>query len=85
MKKITLRNDHHMTSVTLIPNDDSLSAGQIRKAKKVLCGISDCQCSGTDGTRGPQDGNLDIIPFHDSMTGALQGGLILWEEMYEND
>ena len=61
--KITLKNDFHTTFVNLNVEVRShiygvavayLSAGQIKKAKRELCGIRGCTCSGDAGTRGPQ-------------------------------
>ena len=53
--KITLKNDYHNTSVTLITKDNILSETQVKRAKRVLCGIHDCYCSGELGTRGEQE------------------------------
>lgn len=66
MKSVTLTNDFHNTSVRIrcevlshIHNEAMIypTAGQIAKAKKALCGISGCTCSGDDGTRGRQEHN----------------------------
>jgi hypothetical protein len=62
MEKITLRNDFHDTKINLIPNGDQLSAQQIKRAKRTLCPVKGCCCSGFDGTRGPQEiGGIEII------------------------
>jgi hypothetical protein len=62
MKKITLRNDFHGTKINLIPVENRLSAQQIKRAKRALCGIKHCACSGIAGTRGPQEiGGIEII------------------------
>jgi hypothetical protein len=62
--KITLTNNFHNTSVNIncevlshIHNEATAypTAGQIKKAKKALCGIDGCTCSGEDGTRGRQE------------------------------
>jgi hypothetical protein len=66
MQNITLTNDFHNTSVNLrcevlshIHNVSTayLSAGQVKKAKRELCGIAGCTCSGEAGTRGRQEFN----------------------------
>jgi hypothetical protein len=53
---VTLRNDFHNTEAHLrvraLPAD--LSAGQVRRAQRRLCGIAGCSCSNSIGTRGPQ-------------------------------
>ena len=60
---ITLRNDFHNSEVTLRAEVLShihhtatayLTIGQIKRAKRELCGIAGCTCSGDAGTRGPQ-------------------------------
>ena len=69
--KVTLRNDLHNTSVTVRPKGTTivevgnvrvhyaiLSVGQARRAKKALCGVKGCVCSGDLGLRGPQDLSL---------------------------
>jgi hypothetical protein len=64
MSTITLTNDFHNTTVTLrcevlshIHNVSTayLSAGQIKRAKRELCGIAGCTCSGDAGLRGRQE------------------------------
>ena len=66
MTTVTLRNDFHNSSVNLrcevlshIHNEATIypTAGQIAKAKKALCDIDGCTCSGDAGTRGPQEHN----------------------------
>lgn len=52
--KITLTNNFHDTSVTLRPRDGKLSAAQVRRAKRTLCGMAECTCSDDLGRRGPQ-------------------------------
>jgi hypothetical protein len=52
MSKVTLTNDFHGTSVTVVvPADGLLSARQTRKVRQTLCGMNDCTCG---GIRGPQ-------------------------------
>lgn len=58
--KLTLTNDFHNTSVCLNVKDNKITAGQVKRAQKELCGIATCACSNELGTRGPQfdsDGN----------------------------
>jgi hypothetical protein len=64
MQTVTLTNDFHGTSVNLrcevlshIHNVSTIypTAGQIKKAKKALCGIECCTCSGDAGTHGHQE------------------------------
>jgi hypothetical protein len=66
MNKVTLVNDFHNTTVTLmcetlshIWNEVTIypSEAQIRRAKKTLCGIDGCTCSSDAGCRGPQKHN----------------------------
>lgn len=66
MSRVTLTNDFHNTSTTLICETLSHiygevtirpSVNQIRRAKKALCGISGCTCSDDAGCRGPQQHN----------------------------
>ncbi len=62
MKRITLTNDFHNSSITLHPGKEGrLSAGQVRKAKKTLCGITHCTCSGRLGTRGQQESQIEVF------------------------
>jgi hypothetical protein len=53
-EKITLTNDFHGTAVVLRPRNGYLSRTQVMWARKKLCGISDCTCSGPAGERGGQ-------------------------------
>ena len=63
--KLTLTNDFHNTSITLNVKDVRShihnvataypTKGQIKKAKRELCGIKGCTCSAGDGTRGRQE------------------------------
>lgn len=62
---VTLRNDFHGTAVKVrVPESGILSPRQYRRACRVLCGISDCQCG---SIRGPQD--TAVEPWQDSRTG----------------
>jgi len=76
MRRYTLRNDFHDTSCNVICDGLShihgeceiqLSKGQADRARRELCGQSDCTCSGEIGTRGPQrtdDGKRLIVLPH---------------------
>ena len=72
--KITLRNNFHESKVVLISRGDQLSAGQIRKAKKILCGHEECTCSGILGTRGPQEVDINVVQGWDD--SELRGELL---------
>lgn len=53
-KRITvdLYNSFHVTFLTLSADEyGCLSAGQVRKARKILCGIEGCTCGGSAGQR----------------------------------
>ena len=50
--KFVVTNDFHNTEVTLILSDDNkLTGSQVRRARRVLCGISTCKCGGALGER----------------------------------
>lgn len=66
MQLVTITNDFHNSSVTLrcdvlshIYGEATIrpSREQIKRAKRELCGIAGCECSGADGHRGPQRHN----------------------------
>lgn len=61
---ITFTNDFHNTRVRLRASlGDYLSDSQIKRAARVLCGISDCACGhGELKTRGRQDDGC-VIEF----------------------
>jgi len=44
--KITLHNEFHNTTATLIPRNGRLNKRQLARAHKSLCGMSDCCCGG---------------------------------------
>lgn len=50
---ITLRNDFHGTEARV--REGLLSARQVRRAWRKLCGMQECRCSGYLGARGPQE------------------------------
>lgn len=80
MTVITLTNDFHNTEVNLIIESTTgdaigtLSASQILRARRELCGSSDCMCSGDVGTRGRQD--YSVEPIFDNRTGRVTGGVV---------
>lgn len=61
--KVTIRNNFHNTEVTLEAKNITLektteyylSPAQVDKAKRELCGLRGCTCSGVLGQRGPQN------------------------------
>lgn len=66
MKKITLTNNFHNTSINLIlSNHNRLSLRQVRRARETLCGMKDCHCSGDAGERGEGNPMIYIEPGDD--------------------
>ncbi len=57
---ITLLNDFHQSLVRLRPRGDRLSASQVKRARRVLCGYDGCTCGGVCGERGRQPDTLAI-------------------------
>jgi len=59
MTKITLKNNFHNSEIILNAKEKFeglfISEGQMKKAKKTLCGIRGCECSNDFGVRGKQD------------------------------
>ena len=54
--KITIRNSFHNSSVDLNIKGNYITQGQVKRARKVLCGIKGCLCGdGFLSQRGPQD------------------------------
>jgi hypothetical protein len=74
MQTLTLTNDFHNTSVTLRVKGGHLSAGQVARARRELCGVDDCTCSGDVGTRGPQylEGRRIVLASYYAPDGRLQ-------------
>jgi hypothetical protein len=63
MKQITFLNDFHYTDVTINIKGDTLTPSQIKRIKRILCGIKGCTC----GTiRGPQLSNDAVDIWEDS-------------------
>lgn len=61
MRKITLTNNFHNTEVILnVKDGKNISANQVKKANKILCGYNGCLCSGYMGTRGTQAVEIEI-------------------------
>jgi len=56
---ITLKNNFHGTSVNLRPRNGRLSPAQMRRARRELCGLSDCKCG---SIRGPQEFEVEQEP-----------------------
>lgn len=59
MRKLTLRNDFHLTEVTLNINLEEIKVGvtfklspsQLKRSFRELCGMNDCGCGGVAGQR----------------------------------
>jgi len=75
MTKITLTNDFHGTSVNLVTSGKALSARQVRRSWKALCGYKGCACSNAAGTRGR--GQYIEIEYS-ARTGQLLGATVPW-------
>ena len=74
--KITLSNDFHNTEISLNVKNGQLSAGQVKRAQKVLCGLSDCRCSGDIGYRGRQQDGIDGIEAKHDRHGNIIGAFV---------
>lgn len=66
--KLTLHNNFHGTSVTLViprpaKNILHMSKGQEARARHHLCGMKDCTCSGAAGVRYESPALLDGMPI----------------------
>lgn len=74
---ITLTNSFHNTSVNLRPTISSankygpkelhLSARQVKRARRVLCGVDGCLCGDDIGARGEQRYCVDVYPDGDGV------------------
>lgn len=53
--RIKLTNDFHRTEAFLNVKDFTATVRQVSSAKKKLCPVYGCQCSGRLGTRGIQE------------------------------
>lgn len=59
---ITLKNDYHGTEVRLrVGSDGRLTERQVKRVRKVLCGVDGCTCGDNLGRRGPQDDRVDEV------------------------
>ncbi len=66
METITLENNFHNSSIALRPSKEGrLSASQVKRTKKTLCGITGCTCSGALGTRRPQESQIEVFYLPD--------------------
>jgi hypothetical protein len=96
-KKLVLKNDYHNTQVTLrvehngkIEIDDviELTAGQIKKTQKLLCGIAECLCAGDLGTRGNwhdldgEEVKLQEEIFYNNRTGKPEYAKLYIEKIW---
>lgn len=68
---ITLTNNYHDTTVRLHANiGDTLTVNQVKRARRVLCGLSGCSCGGNLGERGKQA--VEIVPvYHRDYPGEV--------------
>ena len=77
---LKLSNSFHGSFVNLRPRKEAgrtlLSEGQVKRAKRELCGLSGCVCSGDLGTRGPQEAQVEI--FYDS-NGKITGAEVFYD------
>ncbi len=54
---ITIKNSFHNSQINLnVQIGDYLTNSQIKRSKRILCGVHGCTCSGIAGDRGTQDG-----------------------------
>lgn len=53
-RKISIRNEfHHTMTHAILPDDGWLSANQVRRIRRSLCGINGCCCGGNLSERAP--------------------------------
>ena len=58
---VTLRNDFHNSQTRVrLGESGKLTQCQVERARRALCGVPTCLCSGPLGTRGPQDVAITI-------------------------
>jgi len=63
MTIVTIRNDFHGTECRLHVEDKGvLTPSQVRRCRRVLCGIPTCLCGGILGERGKQDVEMKPLP-----------------------
>jgi len=61
-RAVVLVNDFHSTKATVrtqvlwhgVHCEITLTASQMKRARRILCGIKGCTCGGPGGIRGPQ-------------------------------
>ena len=58
VRTVTIRNDFHRTSATVLAGK-VLSQATINRVRRTLCGMADCSCGGDISERGPQECELD--------------------------
>ncbi len=87
-KYVLLSNDYHDTQCVVSPDSSGyININQMRRAKKILCGIPGCTCSGNLGTRGPQDVEIEIdYDLHGSLCAIVHplGELLSVQERKED-
>jgi len=74
VKTITLSNNFHNIETSLRVKNGKLSAAQVKKAHKILCGIKGCTCGDDLGRRGPQENEIEVII--DNRTGIITGAIV---------
>ena len=82
MKQITLTNDFHGTSVNVVPVNGLLSASQVARARRALCGSRDCQCGGYAGTRGRQRWAISPTGARDYV--GMGAWMVMWFAVTES-
>jgi hypothetical protein len=53
--RVTIKNDYHNTTVVVVSRGRILSPSQIKRARRILCGVAGCTCGDFMGARGPQE------------------------------
>jgi len=96
-RKLVLKNDFHNSEAVFrvrhfgeIEVDDiiELSAGQVKKAQRLLCGIESCVCSGEIGIRGrwheldSKEINIEDVIQYDRQTGQVTGARLYIHEIW---
>lgn len=76
---VEVSNSYHNTSTTararvLDIGELYLSAGQVRRIRRALCGHYGCICGGELGERGPQA--YEVTPDYDTRRGGLLGAYL---------
>jgi hypothetical protein len=76
MTTIEITNSFHNTSIRLRPRNGWLSLGQIKEARRALCGVDGCMCSNDAGMRGHQETPIVITYNSFGATGAFVPSLM---------